>query len=94
MEMGKFEFIFGAISVGAGFYIGYKLGGEAVQYAKTITETPDLLGYIISQHPILTRILAIYGFGEILGRIGGGICGKTIDALANSDNKFNDWYIP
>ena len=71
---GLFEGL-GAIGFGiAGLYMGYQLGSEAVEYAKTITENQDVLAYIINQHPAITKLTTALVVGEIMvevGKLGG-----------------------
>ncbi|HLC53039.1 MAG TPA: hypothetical protein VJK03_00705 [Candidatus Nanoarchaeia archaeon] len=83
--IGLFEGL-GAFGFGiAGTYIGYQLGSEAIEYARTITEKKDVLAYLISQHPTMTKLTTTVGFCGIMFEVG-KICGlvdlvfKTYDS--------------
>jgi len=66
--------LFGTIcGVVAGSSVGLLLGVEAVAYANTISENPDLLSYTINQHPHLTKIVTTltgWKIGAEIGRTG------------------------
>ncbi len=65
----------------AGTYVGYKLGSDAVDYAKTLT-SPDTLGYILKEHPTLTTIVATLGvanFGAEIGALPGAFLDGLLD---------------
>ncbi len=81
-KMGIFQAI-GTIAGGiARFYIGYKLGSDAVDYAKTLT-SPDTLGYILREHPTLTTLVSTLSVAGIGGEVG-AVPGSLLDKLFNT----------
>lgn len=76
---GPFESV-GAIALGVvGMYMGYKLGSEAVEYAKRITD-PDVIGYVVYQHPGITKLVTTLAVGELMAEIG-RLPGGLVDVL-------------
>ena len=56
-----------AVKIGAGvvgLIMGYQLGSEAVEYAKTIAQ-PGVLEHMVNQHPTLTKGLTSVAFGGL-----------------------------
>jgi len=77
---GPFEAI-GALAFAiGGLYMGYNLGSEAVEYAKTIAENPDVLGYVVNQHPVITKVVTTVGVGNLMGELG-KLPGSTLDGI-------------
>jgi hypothetical protein len=86
---GMFEDL-GTISFGiAGLYIGYQLGSEAVEYARTITENQDVLVYVINQHPIITKLVTTVGICEAMSEVGklGGLVDLVLGNYDNPDER-------
>ena len=80
---GLFEAI-GGLTLGiAGLYIGYKLGAEAVEYTKTIAENPDVLGYVVNQHPAMTKLVTTLGIGVVMSEVG-RVSGGLVDLVLGS----------
>jgi len=79
-KIGPFQLL-GGFGLGAvGLYIGYRLGAEAVEYSKTITENTDVLSYVVRQHPGLTKLVTTLGIGNIFTAIG-GLSGGLVDII-------------
>lgn len=78
-NMGIFQAVGTIVGAVAGIYIGYKLGSDAVDYAKTLT-SPDTLGYILREHPNLTTLVSTLGIGG-LGAEVGTVPGSLLDTL-------------
>jgi len=86
---GLFEGI-GAIGFGiAGLYMGYQLGSEAVEYARTITENQDVLAYVINQHPTITKLVVTLGVGGAMSEVGklGGLVDLVLGTYDNPDER-------
>jgi hypothetical protein len=85
----EFTEVLGLVGCVAGIVVGgiagYKIGGEAINYAKNIANNTDLLAYIVKQHPIIIKYITTTGVAGIigsLGTIGGGLAGLVIDVAA------------
>ena len=68
--IGLFETL-GKIGFGiAGLYMGYQLGSDGVEYARTITENQDVLSYVINQHPTITKLTTTIGVSVVMSKVG------------------------
>jgi hypothetical protein len=65
-----------------GAYLGYRMGVDLVDLVNaTSPNITDGIGYIINQHPFLTKMVAVLGTYE-LGTIPGYVIGSLADALS------------
>lgn len=76
----------GMITFGiAGLYMGYQLGSEAVEYAKTLKENQDVLAYVVNQHPTITTLATTFGVGGIMSQV--GALGGLVDLVLGTYKK-------
>lgn len=86
---GLFEGL-GAIGFGiAGLYMGYQLGSEAVEYARTLIENQDVLAYVVNQHPTITKLVTTFGVGGAMSEVGklGGLVDLVLGTYDDPDER-------